>query len=77
VGRNDPIAQFGQRGIGLLRHLSPQHLQVVFEMALPPARVGFCGATPTAAPPLPEFLNKCTADTEARRNRALRCGPSF
>jgi hypothetical protein len=77
VGRNDPLAQCGQRGIGLLRHRSPQHLQVVFEVALPPARVGLRGATPTAAPPVPEFLDKRATDTKARCNCALRRGPGF
>ena len=77
MGRNDPVAQFGQRGIRLLRHCGPQYLQLLCEVALPATGVGLRRATPTAAPALPEFLDKRAADTKACGDRALGCGPSI
>jgi hypothetical protein len=50
---------------------------VVFQGALPAARVRLGRTAPAAAPPLPEFLDKRGADTKALRNHALRGGPSF
>jgi hypothetical protein len=61
----------------LLRHLGPQEFQVVLEGALPATRVGLCGTAPAAAPPLPEFFDKRTADTKALGNRPLRFCSGF
>jgi hypothetical protein len=77
VGGDEAVAQFGQRGIGLLGDLVAEGLKVGCEGALSATRVGLRRAAPTAAPSLPEFLNKRAADTKALRNRALRRGTSF
>jgi hypothetical protein len=53
LGGNEPIPPVGQRGIGVLGDLAPQALQMVFEVALPAARMGLHRATSAAAPPLP------------------------
>jgi hypothetical protein len=72
-----PVPQFCERGIRLLCHLATQNLQVVFEVALPAARVGLRRTAAAAAPPLPEFLDKRATDTKARGNRALSLVASF
>jgi hypothetical protein len=77
LGSANPVAQFCECGVGLLRHLVPQEFQVVFEVALPAACMGFRGTASLDAPPLPEFLDKRAADTKALGNRALRRCASF
>jgi hypothetical protein len=77
LGGNEPLPQVGQRGIGLRGDLAPQELQMVFEVALPAARMRLRRATAAAAPPLPQFLDERATDTKAFRNCAWRCGPGF
>ena len=71
MGRPDPVPQFFERGVGLLGHLVGQQLEMVFEDELPPTRVGLWTTAASAAPPLPEFLDKHATDTKAYGNRTL------
>lgn len=77
MGGDEAVAQVGQRGLGLLGDLVAEGLPVVWEGALSAPRVGRRRAAPTAAPSLPEFLDKRAADTKALRKRAVGRGTSF